>query len=92
MRGTITREAVREAILDATDRRLARFGYKKMTIDELAADAGIEDLPTHGGGQQVVARLSAESRAAAGAEVELSLDTSGVMLFATDSGRSLTAA
>ena len=41
MRGTITREAVREAILDATDRRLARFGYKKMTIDELAADAGI---------------------------------------------------
>ena len=41
MRGTVTREAVREAILDATDRRLARFGYKKMTIDELAADAGI---------------------------------------------------
>ena len=41
MRGTITREAVREAILDATDRRLARFGYKKMTIDELAADAGV---------------------------------------------------
>jgi AcrR family transcriptional regulator len=41
MRGTFTREAVREAILDATDRRLARFGYKKMTIDELAADAGI---------------------------------------------------
>jgi AcrR family transcriptional regulator len=37
----MTREAVREAILDATDRRLARFGYKKMTIDELAADAGI---------------------------------------------------
>ena len=41
MRGAIPREAVREAILDATDRRLARFGYKKMTIDELAADAGI---------------------------------------------------
>lgn len=41
MRGTITREAVREAILDAADRRLARFGYNKMTIDELAADAGI---------------------------------------------------
>ena len=41
MRGTVPREAVREAILDATDRRLARFGYKKMTIDELAADAGI---------------------------------------------------
>jgi multiple sugar transport system ATP-binding protein len=61
-------------------------------LDELAADAGMEDLPSHGGGQQIVARLSAESRAAAGAEVELSLDTTGVMLFATDSGRSLTAA
>lgn len=35
------REDVRDAILDAVDRRLARFGYKKMTIDELAADAGI---------------------------------------------------
>lgn len=38
---TAARVDVREAILDAVDRRLARFGYKKMTIDELAADAGI---------------------------------------------------
>jgi hypothetical protein len=38
MHSTMTKHAVREAILDATDRRLARFGYKKMTIDELAAD------------------------------------------------------
>src|SRR5688572_18438100 len=30
-------------------------------LDELAADAGLEDLPSHGEGQQVVARLSAES-------------------------------
>ena len=60
-------------------------------LDELAADAGMEDLPSHGGGQQVVARLSAESRAAAGAEVELMLDTSQIKLF-TDSGRTLTAA
>jgi AcrR family transcriptional regulator len=36
-----TRDDVREAILDAVDRRLARFGYRKMTIDELAADARI---------------------------------------------------
>jgi AcrR family transcriptional regulator len=35
------RETVRDAILDAVDRRLARFGYRKMTIDELAADARI---------------------------------------------------
>ena len=61
-------------------------------LDELAADAGMEDLPSHGDGQQVVARLSAESRATPGGEVELSLDTSQVKLFAADSGRSLTAA
>jgi len=57
-------------------------------LDELAADAGIEDLPSHGDGQQVVARLSAESRASPGDEVELSLDTSQIKLF-DQSGRSL---
>lgn len=31
----------RDAILDATDRMLARYGYKKMTIDDLAKDVGI---------------------------------------------------
>lgn len=31
----------RDAILDATDRLLARSGYKKMTIDELAHEVGI---------------------------------------------------
>jgi len=35
------RTDVREAILDAVDRRLARFGYKKMTVEGLADDAGI---------------------------------------------------
>jgi AcrR family transcriptional regulator len=35
------RTDVREAILDAVDRRLARFGYKKMTVDGLAEEAGI---------------------------------------------------
>lgn len=35
------RTDVREAILDAVDRRLARFGYKKMTVEGLAEDAGI---------------------------------------------------
>jgi multiple sugar transport system ATP-binding protein len=61
-------------------------------LDELAADAGMEDLPSHGDGQQVVARLSAESKASPGGEVELSLDTSQIHLFAADSGSSLTAA
>jgi AcrR family transcriptional regulator len=31
----------RDAILDATDRLLARYGYKKMTIDDLAKEVGI---------------------------------------------------
>jgi AcrR family transcriptional regulator len=41
MRTTILREEVRESILDATDRLLARYGYKKMTIDDLAQEVGI---------------------------------------------------
>jgi multiple sugar transport system ATP-binding protein len=61
-------------------------------ISELAADSGMEDLPSHGEGQQVVARLSAESKAAPGNEVELTIETTQLKLFAADSGRSMTAA
>jgi multiple sugar transport system ATP-binding protein len=62
-------------------------------LDELAADAGMEDLPRHGdGAQQVVARLSAESEAKPGGEIELSLETSQLKLFSADDGRSLTTA
>jgi multiple sugar transport system ATP-binding protein len=61
-------------------------------LNELAADSGMEDLPSHGEGQQVVARLSAESKASPGGEVELSVDTSQIKLFAADSGRSMTPA
>src|SRR5262245_25926299 len=32
---------VRDAILDAVERLLARYGYKKTTIDDLAREAGI---------------------------------------------------
>jgi AcrR family transcriptional regulator len=35
------KSAVRDAILDSTDRLLARFGYRKMTVEDIAADAGI---------------------------------------------------
>jgi multiple sugar transport system ATP-binding protein len=59
-------------------------------LQELAADAGMEDLPSHGEGQQVVARLSAESSARPGGEVELSLDTTQIHLFEAEGGRSLT--
>ena len=58
---------------------------------ELAKDAGMEDLPSHGSGQQVVARLDAGSGARAGGEVELVLDTSGLKLFDPEGGRSMTA-
>lgn len=33
--------STRDAILDATDRLLTRYGYKKMTIDDLAQEVGI---------------------------------------------------
>jgi multiple sugar transport system ATP-binding protein len=61
-------------------------------LNELAADAGMEDLPSHGGGQQIVARLSAESKARPGSEVELTVDTSQTKLFDAGTGRSMTAA
>ena len=40
MRDSTTRD-IKNAILDATDRLLAGNGYKKMTIDDLAAEVGI---------------------------------------------------
>jgi multiple sugar transport system ATP-binding protein len=59
-------------------------------LAELAADAGTEDLPSHGA-NTIVARLDAASRATAGHEAELVLDTSEIKLFDPESGRSLTA-
>jgi len=41
MRTAVQTVEVREAILDATDDFLARFGYRKMTIDDLAQAVGI---------------------------------------------------
>ena len=41
MRDSVQTRSTRDAILDATDRLLARFGYKKMTIDDLAQEVGI---------------------------------------------------
>jgi AcrR family transcriptional regulator len=41
MRTIATREDIRDLILDATDRLLARYGYKKMTVEDLAQEVGI---------------------------------------------------
>ena len=41
MPATATREETKDAILDATDRLLARYGYRKMTIEDIAREVGI---------------------------------------------------
>lgn len=41
MRASVQTKEVRDAILDATDLLLSRYGYKKMTIDDLAREVGI---------------------------------------------------
>jgi multiple sugar transport system ATP-binding protein len=61
-------------------------------LTELAADAGMEDLPSHGDSQQVVARLDAASSASPGQEAELALEYDELKLFDPNGGRSLTAA
>jgi AcrR family transcriptional regulator len=41
MRAIAVREDIEELILDAADRLLARYGYRKMTMDDLAQEVGI---------------------------------------------------
>src|SRR3954465_8526279 len=41
MRDSVQTRTVRDAILDATDELLKKFGYRKMTIDDLAREVGI---------------------------------------------------
>lgn len=41
MRAVAVREDIGDLILDAADRLLARYGYKKMTIDDLAREVGV---------------------------------------------------
>ncbi len=60
-------------------------------LTELARDAGLDEVPSHGDGEatQVVARLDAASRARAGEEVELALDTRQIKLFDSADGHAL---
>lgn len=37
----VTKQEVREAILDATERLLARYGYRKMTVEDIAREVGV---------------------------------------------------
>ena len=41
MRAIASREDISDLILDAADRLLARYGYKKMTMDDVAKEVGI---------------------------------------------------
>ena len=41
MVAVVTKNAVKDAILDSTDRLLARFGYRKMTVEDIATEVGI---------------------------------------------------
>lgn len=41
MRAVAVREDIDDLILDAADRLLARYGYRKMTIDDVAREVGI---------------------------------------------------
>ena len=59
-------------------------------LQELAKDAGMEDLPSAGDGQQIVARLDAASKATPDQEIELVLDTSEIKLFDPSGGVNLT--
>jgi multiple sugar transport system ATP-binding protein len=57
-------------------------------LADLAKDAGLEDVPS-GGAQHVVARLDAASKASAGGEVELLLETGEIKLFDPDGGHNI---
>ncbi len=59
-------------------------------LEELAQDAGATDLP-RSEGNQVVARLAAESKTRQGQEAELWFDARHLQLFDPESGRSLLA-
>jgi AcrR family transcriptional regulator len=41
MRDSVNKRTLKDDILDATDDLLKRFGYRKMTIDDLAREVGI---------------------------------------------------
>jgi multiple sugar transport system ATP-binding protein len=70
---------------------LATGGAESQQLEELARDAQLEDLPKHGdSATTVVARLDAASKAEAGGEVDLVLESEEIKLFDPQDGTSLT--
>jgi multiple sugar transport system ATP-binding protein len=70
---------------------LATGQAESQQLEELARDAQLEDLPKHGeSATTVVARLDAASKAAAGAEIDLVLESDEIKLFDPKDGTSLT--
>ena len=69
---------------------LGSEGVESKDLRELAEDSGAGDVPG-GDSDQVVARLSPESQAKRGQDLELWVDTSKLHLFDPDSGDNLTA-
>ena len=70
---------------------LATDKAESQQLEELARDAQLEDLPKHGeSATTVVARLDSASKAAAGAEVDLVLESEEIKLFDPKDGTSLT--
>jgi multiple sugar transport system ATP-binding protein len=75
----------------------AYFGYEGETassdqLEEIAADAGLADVPGAGETGRVVARLSPESKAASGQTTRLWLDAERLHLFDPHDGSRLSAA
>jgi multiple sugar transport system ATP-binding protein len=88
-------EHFEDAAVEAGADRL-RFRTKLDVVESMGSEIyAYFDAPSHDGAvavAPVVARLDASSRAHAGHEIELALDTRRIHLFDCDSGRSLTAA
>jgi multiple sugar transport system ATP-binding protein len=63
-------------------------GVQSQELDELARDAGMDDVPG-GGEDQVVARLDAASGISRGDEAELWVDATRLHFFDPESGKSL---
>jgi multiple sugar transport system ATP-binding protein len=67
----------------------AGAGARSSSLDDLSAQAGLNELTTSRPGEQLVARLSPASRVEVGARARLRIDTSHIALFDPATGRSL---